>query len=476
MLFAKLVIFLSLYNVISAKYSCKLSKSLKTEIQSYKEVVERIKNAVVEKNAQFRNFTWNELASFVDKFGSRIAGSENLENSIDFLLDRLKNTYQLQNVHGEEAEVPHWVRGEESAYLIKPRPLKLSILGLGGSVGTEEQGITAGVIVVKSFAELRNTSDSVRGKIVVFNEKYVSYGETVQYRSNGASEAGKLGAAAVLIRSITPFSISSPHTGAQTYSDSVKIPTACISIEDAQLLQRFYDRGIPIQIKLKMGAKMLPNAISRNIVSEIIGSENPNEVVLVSGHIDSWDVGQGAMDDGGGAFISWTSLYILKELNLIPKRTIRSVLWTAEEEGYWGARSYLKNHLNEIQNITVVMESDEGTFTPTGLEFYGSEKAACTLKEILKLFEPLNATRLVRSDYPVGSDIALWQDKGVPGISLGNQNGRYFWYHHSEGDMMTVESPKDLDLCAAVWASAAYILADMNVALSRISHTSVPTS
>lgn len=155
-----------------------------------------------------------------------------------------------------------------------------------------------------------------------------------------------------------------------------------------------------------MAARQLPTAISRNIVSEIMGSEKPQEIVLVSGHIDSWDVGQGAMDDGGGAFISWTSLYVLKELNLIPKRTIRylkitkisfylnnysispifsrSVLWTAEEEGYWGARSYLKNHLNEIKNFTVVMESDEGTFTPTGLEFYGSEKAACILEEILK--------------------------------------------------------------------------------------------
>lgn len=438
---------------------CKLSNKLKKEIASYKPIVNKIINAATA--GEFKGKTWNYLANFVDKFGNRIAGSDNLENAIDYMLN-LSKAHNLENVHGENVSVPHWIRGKEHAFLLKPRTKPLPMLGLGGSVATPRRGIIASVLVVKSFDELKLKAQEARGKIVVFNEPYVNYGQTVKYRSYGAVEAAKLGAVATLIRSVTPFSIASPHTGWQDYNNNVtKIPTACITIEDAELLNRMYDRGERLLIYLYMEARTLPDMISRNTVAEVRGSTNPEKVVLVSGHLDSWDVGEGAMDDGGGAFISWCSLVLLKSLGLRAKRTVRAVLWTAEEEGLIGAVQYATAHANETQNFDLVMESDEGTFTPHGLEFAGPNKTACIIQHILSLTAAINTTNLKLSD-DVGSDITVWtHNKSVPGASLLNDNSRYFWFHHSNGDTMAVEDPTALDKATALWAAVAYVVADL---------------
>ncbi|XP_047117791.1 carboxypeptidase Q-like isoform X1 [Schistocerca piceifrons] len=443
---------------------CAVPETLRQEIKNYEPVVNKIIDSIV--YGRFRGRTWRTLAYFVDKFGSRIAGSENLENAIDFMLNQ-SSQFGLENVHGEEAVVPHWVRGNESAVLVSPRTQKLPMLGLGSSVGTPPEGIKAEVLVVTSFDELQEKAALVPGKIVVFNEPFKSYGETVQYRTQGASKAARLGAVATLIRSVTPFSLATPHTGQQDYADNVThIPTACITVEDAEMLHRMAKRGDKLVIHLKMEAHTLKPATSRNTIAEIVGSSEPEKVVVVSGHLDSWDVGQGAMDDGGGAFISWNTLVILKKLGLRPRRTIRCILWTAEEEGLIGAQAYVKAHKNETRNLDYVMESDEGTFLPMGLSFSGSEKAGCILQEVLKLFKPIGASRYSTPQVG-GSDIALWTDVGVPSSSLINANEHYFWFHHTAADMVTVEDPHVLDLCTAIWTAAAYVVADLSADIPR---------
>ncbi|XP_073988286.1 carboxypeptidase Q-like [Rhodnius prolixus] len=439
-----------------------LSLSLKSEIRGYQPIVNKIVKTVTQ--GKFKGQTWEELATFIDKFGSRISGSENLENAIDYMLQRSSH-YNLDRIHGEPVTVPHWVRGKEEAILLKPRHFTLNIMGLGGSVATPKEGITAPVMVVESFEELKNRSMEAKGKIVVFAETYVSYGKSVVYRQYAAVRAAEVGAVASLVRSITPFSINSPHTGWQDYSEKVKkIPTAAITVEDAQWLLRMHRRGIEIEIKLYMEAHTLPSVQSRNTVVEVSGSKDPEKFVLISGHLDSWDVGQGAMDDGAGAFISWYSTVVLKKLGLRPKRTVRAVLWSGEEEGLIGAFAFRAAH--NKSDIVILMESDEGTFMPQGLTFKGTAKAKCIIQEILKLLEPLGTNQLVLSD-DVGSDIMVWANDGIPLASLKNANERYFWFHHSDGDTMAVENPDVLDKCTALWASVAYILADMSIMLPR---------
>lgn len=445
---------------------CRLVRSLRDEIASYRPVVERVLSYVQDKNG-YKGRTWAALSEFTDTFGSRLAGTSNLENSIDYMMNSLRAD-NLDNVHGERVMFTGWQRRKEIAALVKPRFKNLAMLGLGGSVSTVPEGIRAEVVVVTSFDDLSNKSSQVSGKIVVYNQPYVSYSETVVYRSMGASEASKYGAVATLIRSITPFSLNTPHAGHQSYSDGVKkIPTACITVEDAELLSRMYNRGTKLEIFLKMDSKSFTNATSRNTVAEIKGTTDPDKIVLVSGHLDSWDVGQGAMDDGGGAFISWNSLVVLKNLGLRPKRSIRCLLWTAEEEGYIGAYAYLKGHKSELEKFNLVIESDEGTFQPYGIEFHGSETSACIMVEVAKLFDSINATTMQSRKYNVGSDIEVFENMNIPGLSLLNRNEKYFWYHHTEADTMAVEDPDSLDLNTAMFAVISYIIADLSVELPK---------
>ncbi|CAN8002128.1 unnamed protein product [Ixodes hexagonus] len=455
-------------------YSCNstdLPERLVDEIRGYAPVVRAIIERVM--RGPERNQTYEELAKFVDRFGARIAGSQNLENAIDYMLALLARQ-GLDSVYTEDAEVPHWVRGNESAWLLKPRLQRLNILGLGGSVGTPPEGIVAPVLVVKSFDQLRANAAQARGKIVVFNEDYSSYTTTVAYREDGASAARQAGAVAALVRSVTPFSIGSPHTGWMTYRpNSGRIPSACITVEDAQFLERLQQRGkhalgddFIYVIQLVMDARNLPHTMSRNTIAELRGSTSPDEVVLVSGHLDSWDVGQGAMDDGGGAFISWRALSLLRSLGLRPRRTLRCVLWTGEEEGIWGGRAYYKRHRAEAPNMNVVMESDMGTFKPLGLMLASSNpRARCMAKHVVDLMAAINATSLALGDD--GPDTKQWVDSGVPGATLLNANEKYFYFHHTQGDTMTVEDPVNLDLCTAFWAATAFVFADLGERLPR---------
>lgn len=397
-----------------------------------------------------------------------MTGSQALEDSIDFVLGQMKAaglpTY-TQNV-----TVPHWERGFESAEIIAPRKQNLNILALGGSVSTPPGGITAEVVVVQTFEEFDQLSrDKVEGKILVFVPTWIGYGKTVAYRNKGPSIAAKKGAVAALIRSITPFSMATLHTGWHTYAeDAPRIPAASITVEDAEFMLRTYRRNITMSLRLEINTKDLGNATSRNTIAELHGvQERP--VVVVSGHLDSWDVGVGALDDGAGSYVAWKALELLKLIGLkTPKRPIRAILWTAEEQCLCGAVQYAEKYkLTEKEEFNFFIESDMGTFQPRGLDFSGNTEAKCIFKEILKVVgSPLNATNF---DSPIdaGPDIQVWAKRGFPSATLLNDNEKYFWWHHSAGDTMSVLNSDELDKNCALFAAAAYVIADLSIDMPK---------
>jgi carboxypeptidase Q len=407
------------------------------------------------------------LGKLVDTFGHRLSGSASLEAAIDWILSEMKSD-GLQNVRGERVMVPHWVRGTESADLVKPRAAPLRMLGLGGSIATPKDGITAPVLVVNSFDDLRSRASEAWGKIVLFDAPFTSYRETVHYRVEGASAAARAGAVASLIRSVASFSIRSPHTGVMHYDSTVaRIPAAALSVEDAEMLHRFQDRGQPVVVRLRMGARTLPDAPSRNVVAEVIGRERPDEVVVLGGHIDSWDVGQGAMDDGGGAVAAWEAVRLIHRLGLRPRRTIRVVLWTNEENGGKGATGYRDAHAGQLDNHVLAMESDNGTFTPYGFRFSGSDAALAQVQQVAALLQPIGANKVTREKESPEADIAPLVEKGVPGVGLDVDRTRYFWFHHSDGDMLDKVDPAELARCVAAMAVLAYVVADLPDPLAR---------
>uniref|UniRef100_A0A673HZZ5 Carboxypeptidase Q n=1 Tax=Sinocyclocheilus rhinocerous TaxID=307959 RepID=A0A673HZZ5_9TELE len=413
---------------------------LETEsaVSKYSDIAHQIINLAVYGKAQNRSD--ERLAEFTDTIGNRVSGSKNLD----------------LNVHLELVKIPHWVRGEESAVMLLPRNHTLAILGLGSSVGTPPGGIEAEAMVVESFEELKKRASEAKGKIVVYNQPFVSYGETVTYRASGASEAAKVGAVASL----------HPHTGWQWYQPGVaQIPTACITVEDAQMMARMACRGQRIVVRLTMRDQTLPDVDSYNTLAEITGSEHPEQVVLLSGHLDSWDMGQGAMDDGGGVTISWEALSLIRDLGLRPKRTLRTVLWSAEEPGGVGAAQYFQQHKANISNFNLVMESDLGTFSPLGLQFTGSDEARAIMKEVMKLLATINVTSL--EEHGEGTDVNSVHYVFFPGASLHTADQRYFWFHHSDSDTMSVQNPEEMNLCSTVWAVVAYVVTDLDGMLTR---------
>lgn len=405
---------------------------------------------------------WERLTYMADTFGPRFSGSENLENSIDWIVETMKED-GFDKVWTQPVMVPHWVRGDESATLLSPRKKDLPMLSLGGSVATPEGGITAEVIVVKSFAELEKVKDQIAGKIVLYNAEFTSYGRTVEYRTNGAIEAAKHGALASIIRSVGPYSMQTPHTGTMSYKDGItKVPHAAITVEDAMLVQRLYDRGEKIEINLEINAKTFPDTESRNVIAEIKGTEFPDEIIVMGGHIDSWDVGQGVMDDGGGCIAAWEAVRLMNELGIKPKRTIRVVLWTNEENGLRGANEYhrwVKEEEQSLENHVLAIESDAGVFDPQGFGFTGHERAYEILSEIGTTLEPIESGAVTKGGG--GADIGPLMRDGVPGMGLVVDGSRYFWYHHTASDTMDKLDKEDFNECVATMAVFAYAVADI---------------
>lgn len=408
---------------------------------------------------------WLRIAEIADRFGPRLSGSEALEETIEWIVAEMKKD-GLENVHTEPVMVPHWVRGEESAELIEPRAVALHMLGLGGSVATPPDGITAEVLVVDSFDDLTRRAAEARGKIVLFDVPFVSYGETVAYRYGGASAAARVGAVAALIRSIGPYGIQTPHTGSMGYDTTVaKIPTAALSMEDALMLRRMQERGSPVRVRLRMSARTLPDAKSRNVIAELRGSEHPEEVVVVSGHLDSWDVGTGSMDDAGGCVAAWQALKVMKELGLRPRRTIRVILWTNEENGTRGGKAYRDAHRFQLERHVLAIESDNGVFRPYGFRFQGSAAGLAAMKSLSTLLAPIDATKMVAGEGE--ADVEALIAEGVPGLALDVDGSRYFWYHHSDGDTPDKLNPRDVARSVAAMGVMAYAAAQTSAPIPR---------
>jgi carboxypeptidase Q len=425
----------------------------------YREVANKIIDAAMADSTG----AWNRLADFVDYSGPRLAGSANLERGIGWVLAQMKQD-GLANVRGEPAMVPHWVRGRESITMRLPREADVPMLGLGGSVGTLAGGLTAELLVVSSFDELAKRGADAKGKIVLFDVPFTNYGETVQYRSNGAIAAAKLGAVASLIRAVGPWGLRTPHTGVMRYDSTVtRIPAAAIPLEDATMFHRMQARGTKIVLSISMEAQTLPDAPSSNPMGELTGREKPNEIVAIGGHIDSWDVGLGAMDDAGGIVVAWEAVRLLKRLGLTPRRSIRVVGWVNEENGGRGGSAYRDAHVNEPHSLLI--ESDAGVFAPLGFGFTGSDSARAIVKQIGGLLDRIGAGRIGPNGG--GADIGPLMSTGVPGMGLDVDGSKYFVYHHTPADTPDKLSPSEMQKCVAAFAVMAYIVADLPDLLPR---------
>jgi carboxypeptidase Q len=440
--------------------ACLVAASLgaQTSPEALRTAAERLQKEAFRTHGAYEDLAW-----LCDRIGHRLSGSPQLDVAIVWAQARLKAA-GLVNVHAEPVMVPHWVRGHESADLILPTPHRLNILGLGGSVGTAEGGLTADVVVVGSFDELEKLGEAVKGKIVLFDVPFKGYGHTVVYRHDGAAKAAKYGAAAALVRSVGPVSLDTPHTGAMDYDPAFpKIPTAAVTIEAATQMRRMQQRGERIQMRLEMGAKTLPDAPSANVVAEIRGTERPDEVIILSGHLDSWDVGQGAQDDGAGTVIAMEAARLIQSLGLKPRRTIRVVLWTNEENGLRGGQAYRDAHRAELKDIIAAVETDSGSERVKAFDLdlrkappEAKASALASLKRVGTVMEPFGVTfRLGGS----GADVSPMVAEGVPGIGMEHAATHYFDIHHTQADTFDKIEKDDLAYNAAALATFAYALA-----------------
>ena len=409
---------------------------------------------------------WHRLAELTDTYGNRLAGSKALEDAIRWAVAKMSSD-GLENVRAGKVMVPHWVRGRESAEIVAPVHHPMAMLGLGNSVGTPPDGIEAEAIVVRSFDELDARGPALKGKIVVYNVPWTGYGETVRYRSAGASRAAAHGAVAILLRSVGQPGLRTPHTGALSYApDEPRIPAAAIANEDADRLQRLQDRGQKLVVRLSMDARMLPDAESANVIGEIVGREHPEEVVVLGCHFDSWDVGTGATDDGGGCIASWEAVRLMKKLGLRPRRTVRAVLFTNEENGLRGGLGYRDQHKAELANHVLMIETDGGVFRPLGFGFSGNDRARETVNAVASLLAGIGATRIGASGG--GADIGPSVQAGnVPSMSLDVDGALYFTIHHTHADTVDKIEPTDIARCVAALAVMSYVVADLPARLGQ---------
>ncbi len=412
---------------------------------------------------------YKNLTYLCDHIGKRISGSEPLNRAIAWAVDAMKQE-GLANVHTQAATVPHWVRGEESGEIVSPVTKKLDLLGLGMSVSTPPGGITAEVVVVPNFDALKALGRvGVSGKIVVFNAPYEGYGKTVEYRVAGPSRAAALGAVGVLVRSITPLAVQLPHTGTLVYDEKQpKIPAAAISIEDALMLARLQKEGQPVKVHFAMQAHLEAAVVQANVMGEIVGSEHPEQVVVLGGHIDSWDVGQGAQDDGSGIMASLAAVNVIRKSGLKPKRTIRVVFWVNEENGGAGGRAYEKALTpEERKNTVAAIEMDGGAETPVGYGYGAGAASANTeergslamLQDAASLLGRVGATSVKAGGG--GSDISPLMAVGVPGLGEETTAAHYFDWHHTEADTLDKVDPVEFRKNVASLAVMTYVLADM---------------
>jgi carboxypeptidase Q len=430
-------------------------------VSAYRDAAGRLISA-----ARADDFAWQRLAELTDTFGNRFSGSENLTRAIAWAVDRMKRD-GLDNVRTEKVMVPHWVRGAESAEIVSPPRHRLEVIGLGGTVPTPPGGVEADLVVVGSFEELRSRAGEVRGRIVLFNAPFVNYTETVAYRNGGARAAAAYGATAVLVRSIGPMGMQTLHTGSVDYAPDVPaIPAAAVSAEEANRLARLVARGERVRLRLSLESRTLPDVESANVIAEIVGRERPDEIVLLGAHLDSWDVGSGASDDAVGSIVTWEALRLMKRLGLRPRRTVRVVLFTNEENGVRGGSAYASAHAREASSHVFALESDSGVYAPVALGFSGTPAARAAVRDIVSLLAPLGFSDVISGGG--GADIGpITQMGGTPTMAYIGDPGKFFPVHHSAADTVDRIPPGDVSRAAAAIAVTSYVIAEMPMRLPQ---------
>ena len=388
------------------------------------------------------DFAWTWLSDLCDLAGPRLAGSPAMDRAAAFSVATLEGA-GFDRVWTEPVSVPHWVRGSEWARLTAPVEEPLIITGLGTCSGTPPEGLEAEVLVVHDFDELEAAADRAEGKIVLFNPEWSGYGSVARYRTGGPQAAARLGAVAALVRSATGTSLATPHTGVTDFGpDEPRIPAAAVTTESADRIDRLVARGETVTIRLSMEAKNHPMVVQSTVVAEVRGRELPDEVVVAGCHLDSWDVGTGAHDDGGGCAIVVGAARMLLDERWRPKRTIRVVLFASEEFGGYAGRAYLEEHRDELDLHFAALESDSGCFAPAGFSVKGSPETVARLAKLAAPLESLGASEVTAGG--AGVDIGPIVEMGVPGIGHRTHNDRYFDYHHSAADTLDKVDPEHL--------------------------------
>src|SRR6266480_1659279 len=428
------------------------------------------------------DYAYRQVAHLANNIGPRLSGSAQAAKAVEYVAGELKALGC--EVQLEKVMVPHWVRGEETAALVQfpgqaPNTTqKIVLCALGDSVATPKNGIEAEVVVVKNFDELKSMPrEKVAGKIVLFNysfdkqmaaegRSFQAYGEAVAYRSHGPSAAARQGAVACLIRSVGGADYRLPHTGMTDYAkDAPKIPAGAVTAEDADLIANLVPQG-PVKMKLVLTTETLPDIESANVIADIKGSEHPEQVVIVSGHLDSWDLGTGAIDDGAGVAVAMETAHLVRQLHLKPKRTIRVIAWMNEENGSRGSKQYAKDHASEFANHFAVNETDGGADHPIGLNLKEKPEVKKIFEPVAKILQEMGAGTLNLSEH-IGADIEPMEKAAVPAFSPMQDSRFYFNYHHTPADTLDKIVPRELQENAAVVAVAAYAVANAEQSLPR---------
>ncbi len=420
-------------------------------------------------------YALNQLRYLTDNIGPRLSGSPQAGQAVEYVAAQMRALGA--EVTLEKAKVPHWVRGAETAEVVAwpgqtpGTTQKVVLTALGGSVATPADGLTADVVVVDDWKQLQALPpDAVKGKILLFNHKFdkelaaqgqglEAYGDGVVYRGAAPVAGAAVGAVAVLVRSVGGADYRIPHTGLTAYSDGVaKIPAAAVTAEDADLLKDLASQG-PVRLHLTLTPQTFPDADSYNVIADWKGTEHSEQVVVVSGHLDSWDLGTGAIDDGVGVVVSMQVIHLLHDLNLHPRRTVRFVAWMCEEEGSQGAAQYMIDHKDEAANHIGAIESDLGADHPTGIFYAGKPALGDWLRPVAQVLDAIGAETLTSAP-GTGEDIEGLTEKGVPSFAPIQDNRFYFNYHHTAADTFDKVDAKHLNENAAVMTVLAYALAD----------------
>jgi Zn-dependent M28 family amino/carboxypeptidase len=425
------------------------------------------------------DYAYRQVSHLTENIGPRPTGSPQANAAAEYVAGELRKLGL--EVRLQPVTVPHWVRGAETAALVEYPGMvpnttqKIVLTALGGSSSTPADGLTADVLVVSTFDELTALGrDKVAGKIVLFNEmfdkqkaeaghSFAAYGEAVRYRGAGAKAAADLGGVAALVRSVGSADYRLPHTG---FSFPAGIPAGAVTAEDADLIAYLAGQG-KVRMHLTLTPQKLADETGYNVIADLKGSDHPDQIVVVSGHLDSWDLGTGAIDDGAGVVMAMETAEILQRLRLRPARTLRVIAWMDEETGGSGSKAYSTEYVNAFPHHVAAIESDSGAAHPLGFDVKAPSAAIEALRPVLSVLMSIGATVLQPTTYPPGADIAAMSDAGVPTFGVMQDGRTYFNYHHTAADTLDKIVPTELRENAAAMAVMAYALTNMKDSLPR---------